>query len=212
MRRPLKIHLLQWLTLFLGFIALNATATTYYVDINSPSPTPPYTSWSTASTDIQSAVNQTTNGDLVLVNPGVYQSGGYMAPDGGLSTVVVSNTVTLQSMGGASNTVINGSNAMRGIYLQSAFTMLILVSQSRMGCSGTNSGGGIYCPDNNEITHQIVVIIGNLSYWAVFPRFCVAPVPHNGGGGIFKEVCCIIVLLLATRLPMALEVAVCLTL
>ncbi len=41
MRCHPKIHLLQWLGLFFAFIAFNATATTYYVDINSPSPTPP---------------------------------------------------------------------------------------------------------------------------------------------------------------------------
>src|SRR5215469_6820575 len=87
----------------LCIFALRAAATTYYVDINSTNATPPYTNWSTAATDIQSAVNQTTNGDLVLVNPGVYQSvqsGGYVGPDGNGSSVLVSNAVVLQSVGG----------------------------------------------------------------------------------------------------------------
>jgi hypothetical protein len=46
------------------------------VDVNSPNPSPLYKSWSIALTDIQNAGNQITNGDLALVNSGVYQSGG----------------------------------------------------------------------------------------------------------------------------------------
>ncbi len=171
MRRYPKIHLLQWLTLFLGFIALNAAATTYYVDINSPTPTPPYTSWSTASTDIQSAVNQTTNGDLVLVNPGVYQSAGYTAPDGGLSVVVVTNAITLQSVNGTSATFINGSNAMRGIYLQSTSILAGFTITNGTAGNENNNGGGIHCQSSACLVTNCV-IIGNLA--------------HGNGGGVYQ--------------------------
>jgi hypothetical protein len=150
--------LLTILLLFL--LASPSPATTYYVDINSPDPTPPYTSWATAATDIQSAVNQTTNGDLVLVNPGVYQSGGYVAPDGTLTALVVSNSVTVQSMNGASATFIDGSDAMRGIYLQN--TSVLVGFTITNGTAGTNSGGGIYCQNTGQ-TVSNCVIIGNSS-------------------------------------------------
>jgi hypothetical protein len=76
MRFPVKKCPLLLAAIFLGFLALKATATAYYVDVNSTNPTPPYTNWATASTDIQSAIDVSTNGDLILVNPGVYQTGG----------------------------------------------------------------------------------------------------------------------------------------
>jgi hypothetical protein len=176
MRRLPKIPALGLSALFLGFFAFPAAGATYYVDVNSPSPTPPFTSWATASTDIQSAVNQTTNGDLVLVNPGVYQSGGYTAPDGTLTAVVVSNSVTLQSADGASVTSIDGSNAMRGIYLQN--NSILVGFTITNGTSGNNNGGGVYC----EATSQIVsncVIVGNVTYGT-------GVYTGPGGGGVFS--------------------------
>lgn len=41
-----------------------APAAVFYVDVISPNPTPPYATWSTAATDIQSAVDAASDGDL----------------------------------------------------------------------------------------------------------------------------------------------------
>src|SRR5271167_3844252 len=80
------------------FLATNALAETHYVDVNSTNPVPPYADWSTAATNIQDAVNASTNGDLILVTNGVYRC------------VVVTNVLTIQSINGSAATVINGGN------------------------------------------------------------------------------------------------------
>ncbi len=96
MRLSSKIHPLLFAVFFLGFSALPAAATTYYVDINSTSPTPPYTSWSTASTDIQGAVNIANSGDTVLVTNGVYQTGGQVTIGTTINRVAISKPLHCQ--------------------------------------------------------------------------------------------------------------------
>ena len=144
MRLPIKISAGFLLFLFLEFLALRADATTYYVDINSTNPVAPYTNWSTASLDIQSAVNETTNGDMVLVNDGVYESSGYTAPDGNLSCVVVSNTITLQSVNGTNATYINGSNTMRCVYLTDGVSLIGFTLTNGYVPYPGGAGGGAY--------------------------------------------------------------------
>lgn len=103
--------------------AASAFADIHYVSLNSTNPTPPYTNWVTAATNIQQAIDAATAGDTVLVSNGVYQTGGRITPGGTTSNrVIVDKAIAVQSVNGPTNTIIRGvlannATAMRCVYL-----------------------------------------------------------------------------------------------
>jgi hypothetical protein len=171
--------------LFLGVLPLPAAATTYYVDINSPNPTPPYTDWSTAATNIQSAIDQAANGDLVLVNDGVYQTGGETINGHALTNrVAINKSITVQSVDGPAVTVIQGnsvapyaSGGIRCVYMTNNASLIgfTLTGGSTSPNNTTiydESGGGIWCESTNSISISNCVITGNAANYS--------------GGGVYQ--------------------------
>src|SRR5689334_389482 len=99
---------LGWL-LLTALIATNATATVFYVNVSNTIPVSPFTNWLTAATNIQDAIDVSTNGDLVLVTNGVYQNGARVTSDSVTNRVVITNAITLQSVNGPLVTLIQGN-------------------------------------------------------------------------------------------------------
>lgn len=173
----------------------SATATTFYVDVNSTNPTPPYADWSTASSDIQSAIDAATNADLILVNDGVYATGGRAVYGSSTNRVAINKAVTVQSVNGPSVTSIRGyqipsgstayTNNERCVYMTNnavlvGFTVTGGAALANFG-GGTMAyaltqlaGGGVFCESTNAILTNCI-LTGNL---------CASTLSGAGGGAI----------------------------
>jgi hypothetical protein len=126
----------------------------------------PYTNWADAAQDIQSAVDAAVSFDLVLVQTGLYATGGLPTPGQTLtSRVVVAKMITVEAVAGPDDTVIMGEgpigpDAIRGVYLShGAMLRGFLVSnghthalsstdatdsQSSSGSESEYRGGGVF--------------------------------------------------------------------
>ena len=87
----------------------------HYVDLNSANPTPPFTSWPTAATNIQDAVDVADAGDEIVVTNGVYQTGGGAWQKS--ARVAVVKPLAVRSVNGPEFTVVVGSGNLRCAYV-----------------------------------------------------------------------------------------------
>ncbi len=152
-------------------LTLSAEAAVRYVDLNSPSPTSPYTNWTTAATNIQDAIDVAANGDLVLVTNGVYATGGRQISRADVTNrVSVTNGVIVQSVNGPAFTFIQGYQVSGTVSLTNAVRCAFLASNAVLsgftltnGSAGTGNyinGGGISCGGASAIVSNCV-LIGN---------------------------------------------------
>jgi hypothetical protein len=131
----MKHNQLPKLLAFCLLAAANAAAGVLYVDANSAGPTPPYTNWVTAATNIQDAVAAAVTGDQILVTNGIYQSGGRAE-----GRVVVDKSVSIQSISGPQFTVISGGGAVRCVYMANG---TFLAGFTLTNGLALDSGGGV---------------------------------------------------------------------
>ena len=160
--RPICVSLLSLVCLAHG---VNAQ-TTHYVDVNSKHPVAPYTSWSTAATNIQNAITYSGySGEVIWVNDGTYQY--ETVNDRGMSRLnTIGKPLTIQSVDGPAVTTIKGStnssNPIRCAYLTAGS---VLSGFTLIGGGNSGIGGaGVYCETLNCIVTNCI-IASNSTYF-----------------------------------------------
>jgi parallel beta-helix repeat protein len=135
----------------------------FYVNAGNTLPAVPYTSWATAATNIQDAVDEAVLGSTVWVADGIYNSGSRVTPgDSHLNRVVITKNIRVQSVNGPQTTLIvgaaasgggNGTSAVRGVYMSAGLLT---------GFTITNGyGGGINFGEERGGVASNCVLAGN---------------------------------------------------
>jgi len=137
-----------------------------YVNSSNTTPAEPYTTWETAATNIQQAVDVAMDGDTIHVAPGVYdQEPGRKIPGYRLTNCVyVSKSVVLSGEAGPEATIING-RGMRCVFLDNnavldGFTLTggnVLYGQDVLASDQRSSG----VLSRNSATVTNCIISGN---------------------------------------------------
>jgi hypothetical protein len=159
-------------TIFL-FFSVRVSAAVHYVDLNCTNPVPPYTNWSTAATNIQSGINASTTGDLVLVTNGVYQNSlvsfydtnnGYES----FSRFAIPDGVTVASANGPAVTLVQGFGSVTCAFVAGSG---VLSGFTLTNGHGVQFGGGVYCNSTNALVTNCLICSNNANY---------------GGGGAYQ--------------------------
>ncbi len=187
-------------------VVIHVTGVVHYVSLNSTNPVAPYSSWATAATNIQDAIDvAVVPGAVVLVSNGVYQTGGRIVSGSMSNRVVVSKQLTVRSVNGPAVTMIrghqvpgttNGDAAMRCVYLTNAASLIgftLTSGATRVSGNGDNEqgGGGVFCPSTNAFISNCVLagnaagLEGGAAVWGTFKNCSfVANSAPNGGAAI----------------------------
>jgi len=177
----------------------------HVVDAGGANPIPPYSTWATAATTIQDAINSTAAGDIVLVTNGVYATGGKMKAGDLTNRVALDKPVTVTSVNGYTATVIqgawdpvstNGPGAVRCAWLTNGAVLNGFTLQNGAtratgdGYSGgpLESGSGVWCVSTNGVvsncllTNNSAIYGGGIAYGTLNNSLVIYNLATYGGG------------------------------
>ena len=134
----------------------------------------PYTNWVDAASVIQRAVDSASDGDVVLVTNGTYDTGGRAVYGVMTNRVVVDKSITVQSVNGPDVTFIvgkasplneggigAGTGAVRCVYLCDAAKLIgFSLTNGHILFSGTLDsayGAGVYCESRNATISNCIL-------------------------------------------------------
>jgi hypothetical protein len=129
-------------------LSLSDSRADYYAAQNGQTPVGPYTSWTTAASSIQDAVNAAPTNGVVWVGAGRYTIPTNAVFYQGTNVVYIYKPLILRSSNGVpARTVIDGQGKHRGVtwyYPYSSTNRFLLDGFTVSNCWATNTGSGIY--------------------------------------------------------------------
>lgn len=171
----MKHPLIRFATILALMSGLLARGSTLYVNLNSQNPTPPFSDWSIAATNIQDAIDASSDGDQIWVTNGVYQTGGRVMSEATTNRVALYKSVTVQSVNGPFLTTIqgrgavNGPTAVRCAWLtNNAMLIGFTLTQGATGNSGSSTlletGGAAWCASSNATIMNCIIVSNTAAY------------------------------------------------
>lgn len=145
--------------ILLGMGIFHAEAATRYVSAANATPAAPYTSWATAATDLQAAIDVAGSGDTLVVSNGVYSKVGGLYVD---------EAIHIESLNGVSTTFLDGLGNFECISLADPNCS---ISGFTIQNGSNHRGGGVYSLYANAVVSNCVI------------RSCSASI---GGGGVYQ--------------------------
>jgi hypothetical protein len=199
---PMKTNMLTLLGSIILLPALAGMAATRYVNVSNPAPSPPYTSWANAATNIQDAIDVAADGDSIWVTNGVYASGGLVVYGSLTNRVAITKAVTVQSVNGPAATRIVGSgpvgpSAVRCVYMTNTavlagFTLTNGATQTGGDDLVNRSGGGVWSEastaivSNCMLTGNAAAYGGGAAYSATLDHCTLTGNSASEGGGAYS--------------------------
>ncbi len=170
----------------------------HYVSLTSAAPQPPYDSWATAARNIQDAVDAASvPGALVLVNNGVYQTGGRVGEDGTTNRLMVTRPVVVQSVSGSALTTIRGYQVPGSLNGYAAVRCVSMTNGAVLkgfkltyGATWGDAPGGVYCPSGGGQVFDCVLadnagFSGGGAYGVTLSNCTFSANTAGNGGGAY---------------------------
>jgi hypothetical protein len=139
---------------------------TRYVSATNSAPVYPYSSWATAATNIQDAIDAGVDGDTILVGDGLYAAGGRVVAASLMSRVAMTRAMTVRSVNGPASTIIVGrgpigESAVRCAYLGTncvlaGFTLTNGATRTMGIAKWEQNAGGVLCDPSALVSNCVI--------------------------------------------------------
>jgi hypothetical protein len=143
--------------------------TTLLADVHYVSPNgyhvSPFNSWTNAATNIQAAINSASVTDIVCVATGTYSLS---------ASISITNAITLLSLEGRTNTIIDGGDLYRCLTLNSTGAVVDGFTITRG--NSPEGGGGVWSASGGTIRN--CTLVSNTAHSATISE-------TSGGGGVY---------------------------